>query len=111
MPYQQLRETGVYQVKRQPGDHLGYIAFQDFRRDPAGNPLDTPSGKLEIYCQQLSDTLTNMGWGRVRPLPTYAPGANGYESIVCRLALQGEGRLPLADNQSALSAPRSQRIR
>jgi anaerobic dimethyl sulfoxide reductase subunit A len=31
------------------------IAFADFRRDPQGHPLDTPSGKIEIFSKQLHD--------------------------------------------------------
>jgi anaerobic dimethyl sulfoxide reductase subunit A len=29
------------------------IAFEDFRRDPQKNPLDTPSGKIELFSAQL----------------------------------------------------------
>jgi anaerobic dimethyl sulfoxide reductase subunit A len=31
------------------------IAFEDFRRDPEKHPLDTPSGKIEIFSKQLYD--------------------------------------------------------
>lgn len=31
------------------------IAFEDFRRDPDAHPLNTPSGKIEIFSQQLHD--------------------------------------------------------
>ena len=31
------------------------IAFEDFRADPAAHPLDTPSGKIEIFSQRLYD--------------------------------------------------------
>ncbi len=31
------------------------IAFEDFRRDPEKYPLDTPSGKIEIFSKQLFD--------------------------------------------------------
>ncbi len=31
------------------------IAFADFRRDPEHHPLDTPSGKIEIFSKQLFD--------------------------------------------------------
>ena len=29
------------------------IAFKDFRKDPANNPLPTPSGKIEIFSERL----------------------------------------------------------
>ena len=54
--------VGVYQVKRTPDDNYGYIAFKDFVEDPEANPLETPSGKLEIYSQTLADTFSAMGW-------------------------------------------------
>ncbi len=31
------------------------IAFEDFRRDPEKFPLNTPSGKIEIFSKQLYD--------------------------------------------------------
>lgn len=31
------------------------IAFEDFRRDPANNPLKTPSGKIELFSKELYD--------------------------------------------------------
>lgn len=31
------------------------VAFADFRRDPAGSPLRTPSGKIEIFSKRLHD--------------------------------------------------------
>ncbi len=35
--------------------HQPAIAFADFRADPEGHPLATPSGKIEIFSQQLFD--------------------------------------------------------
>jgi anaerobic dimethyl sulfoxide reductase subunit A len=44
------------------------IAFQDFRRDPGQFPLKTPSGKIEIFSQQLY----NFGNpDEVPPIPKY----------------------------------------
>ena len=79
MSYRELKELGVYQVKRTPGDNYGYIAFKDFVEDPETHPLETPSGKLEIYSQTLADTFTAMGWNTVTPIPTYVKVTNGYE--------------------------------
>ena len=79
LPYQELKELGVYQVKRTPDDNYGYIALKDFVEDPEANPLETPSGKLEIYCQTLADTFSAMGWSEVTPIPTYVKVTNGYE--------------------------------
>jgi len=43
------------------------IAFADFRADPAGHPLNTPSGKIEIFSQPLHD-LHNP---EIPPIPKY----------------------------------------
>lgn len=80
LPYRDMKELGVYQVKRHQGDNYGYIAFEDFVSDPEKNPLDTPSGKLEIYCQSLADMYNAMGWSTIQPIPTYIPVVNGYEA-------------------------------
>jgi anaerobic dimethyl sulfoxide reductase subunit A len=44
------------------------IAFEDFRRDPQKNPLNTPSGKIEIFSKQLFD-LHNPE--EIPPIPKY----------------------------------------
>lgn len=78
MAWKDLEERGVYQVERHQGDNYGYIAFEDFRNDPEGNPLDTPSGKLEIYCQTLADRINGMGYSHIEPIPTYIEVEDGY---------------------------------
>jgi anaerobic dimethyl sulfoxide reductase subunit A len=44
------------------------IAFADFRADPVKHPLNTPSGKIEIFSRQLFD-LNNPG--EIPPIPKY----------------------------------------
>lgn len=44
------------------------IAFEEFRRDPEQHPLDTPSGKIEIFSKQLFD-LNNPE--EMPPIPKY----------------------------------------
>jgi anaerobic dimethyl sulfoxide reductase subunit A len=44
------------------------IAFEDFRRDPEKHPLETPSGKIEIFSKQLHD-LNNPK--EIPPIPKY----------------------------------------
>ena len=43
--------TGPHQLLHLKWDR---IAFSDFRADPAKHPLKTPSGKIEIYSEQLA---------------------------------------------------------
>ncbi|WKD58814.1 DMSO/selenate family reductase complex A subunit [Corynebacterium caspium] len=46
--YEELKAMGIY---KRPGETV--ISMEDFRKDPEANPLETPSGKIEIYSQQL----------------------------------------------------------
>lgn len=50
------------------------IAFEDFRRDPAKYPLDTPSGKIEIFSRQLYDL------GRPDEIPSIPKYIQEWES-------------------------------
>ncbi|NBJ70004.1 MULTISPECIES: molybdopterin-dependent oxidoreductase [Clostridia] len=76
---QEFLEKGVYQVKRKPGDNFGYIAYQDFVEKPDKHPLETPSGKFEIYCNTIAEESKG-GWTEVSPIPKYVPKARGYEA-------------------------------
>lgn len=77
--YQELKEKGIYQVKRYQGDNYGYIAFEDFVKDPEKHPLSSESGKLEIYSRKLADTINAMGFSKIKPIPTYIKVTEGYE--------------------------------
>lgn len=77
--YSEFKEKGVYQVKRYQGDNYGYIAFKDYVADPEKNPLSSESGKLEIYSKPLADTINNMGFSKIEPIPTYIKVTDGYE--------------------------------
>lgn len=75
----ELMEKGVYQVERYEGDNKGFISYKDFIADPEANPLNSASGKFEIYCQTKADLINEMGRSTVKPYPTYIPALNGYE--------------------------------
>ena len=52
------------------------IVMEDFRRDPAKNPLATPSGKIEIYSERLAKMAAEWelpeGKGQeIHPIPRY----------------------------------------
>lgn len=87
-------ERGIYQVERKPGDNLGHISFKKFIDDPENNPLSSESGKLEIYCQQLADTVTAMGFSKVTPIPTYTPIIEGYEATFTDRDKKVKGEYP-----------------
>ena len=79
--YQDLIRAGVYSVPRKEGDNFGHIAYQAFREDPEANPLETESGKLEIYCKALQDMVNGFGFTKIEAYPTYNPCYDGYEQM------------------------------
>ena len=93
--YQELKEKGVYQVERHPNDHYGYIAFKSFRDDPDANPLNTASGKLEIYCQSAADAIKRFGFTTISPIAKYRPSVEGYEDTFKDFDKRIKGEFPL----------------
>jgi len=49
--YEVFKKTGIYKIKLDEP----YVAFQKQIEDPANNPFDTPSGKIELYSQEWAD--------------------------------------------------------
>jgi len=88
-------EKGLYQVERKPGDNLGYIAFEDFYKDPAAHPLKTKSGKLEIHSQALADLIKGYGFTEIKPIPTYNQPIEGYEDTFKDFKAKVKGDYPL----------------
>lgn len=71
--YDDLLERGIYRRSNPDGVH---VAFKEFRDDPEGHPLDTPSGKIEVYSEKILDDTAHfiLREGEViSPLPVYAP--------------------------------------
>lgn len=79
IPLQQFLEDGKYQIERHEGDNYGFIAYEDFIRDPENYPLQTNSGKFEIYCAQLPEKSKEFGWTVVPPIPKYTAKPKGIE--------------------------------
>ena len=48
--WDEIKAQGVYKRPLEPA-----IGLVDFRTDPVKNPLSTPSGKIEIYSEQLAE--------------------------------------------------------
>ena len=76
--YKEFKERGVYQVKRYQGDNYGYIAYENFRKDPKANPLNTQTGKLEICSPALAKKVNQMGYSQISPIPKYIEVTDGY---------------------------------
>lgn len=77
--YDDAMQMGVYTRTRPAGK----IAMEQYRMDPIGNPLDTPSGKIEIYSEKLatiSETWELEDDDIISPIPVYAPEWYGVET-------------------------------
>lgn len=75
--FEEMKDLGIY--KRSYDHH--YIAYEDFRKDPEANPLTTPSGKIEIYSEQLADIAKTWKLKEdevIHPLPIYADSFEGH---------------------------------
>ncbi len=70
--FETFRKDGI--IKRQnPEGH--FVAYRKFREDPVANKLSTPSGKIEIYSEQLAEyarTWTLKKDEVIDPLPVQA---------------------------------------
>lgn len=77
--WEEIQKQGVYK-RALPA----VVGFKDFREDPDEHPLATPSGKIEIYSEDLA-TL-NETWELesdevINPIPVFTPGFQGYGSV------------------------------
>jgi len=91
----EFKEKGMYQVPRKPKDNYGFIAYEQFRKDPAANPLNTETGKLEIYCKGLMELIKSKGFTEIKPIPTYNPPVKGYEATFSDWEKKVKGEYPL----------------
>ena len=82
--YEEFREMGVYTEKGKPK-----ISLKAFRDDPIANPLNTPSGKIEIFSAkllqytegwELKDGDTMEGMSTFPAIPVYIPEWYGIET-------------------------------
>ncbi|MBU9815211.1 dimethylsulfoxide reductase subunit A [Rahnella sp. C60] len=74
-----FRKQGIFK-KRDPDLH--HVAYKAFREDPVVNPLNTPSGKIEIYSAELARIAAEWELSKedvIDPLPVYAAGFENYD--------------------------------
>lgn len=77
--WDEIKEQGVYKRALDPA-----IGMEDFRTDPTANPLSTPSGKIEIYSEQLAEIAATWELEAdevINPLPVFTPGPDGYGAV------------------------------
>ena len=61
--YETLREKGIFKIKTEEP----YVAFKEEIEDPDNHPFPTPSGKIEIYSQELAE----INDPELPPIPKY----------------------------------------
>ena len=70
-----------------------FVALADWRSDPDAHPLDTPSGKIELFSEQLAVAAEALRGtpdeGAITPIPTYVPEWGPAEFAVERPATDG----------------------
>lgn len=90
--YEQLKAQGIYK-RSDPDGH--FVAYRKFRENPAANPLQTPSGKIEIYSERLAKIAATWQLQKdesISPLPQYVPTFEGWDSPMrARFPLQMAG--------------------
>ena len=86
-------QAGCYTVQRSEGDAYSFIGYEDFIADPEGHPLESASGKFEIYNQYKADTINAMGYspeGTYKPYPNYVVPPTGREGTFIDGNIGGE---------------------
>lgn len=70
-----------------------FVALADWRSDPDAHPLDTPSGKIELFSERLAAAAEALRGtpdeGAITPIPTYVPEWGPAEFAVERPATDG----------------------
>lgn len=77
--YDAMRKQGIYKKQFE----RPHVAYEDFRKDPKANPLATPSGKIEIYSEQLAEIAKEWVLGDdeyITPIAEYHPTFDGWDS-------------------------------
>ena len=77
-PFEELRQQGVYKMV---GESV--VPLKEFREDPEANPLPTPSGKIEIFSEEVWDwarTWELPEGERITAVPEYVRTTEGAES-------------------------------
>ena len=85
-----------------------FVALADWRSNPVAHPLDTPSGKIELFSEQLAAAAEALRGtpdeGAITPIPTYVPEWGPAEFAVGQAAsdeAQEPSAGPRADGQES----------
>ena len=75
MSYDQFKQEGYYEYPPAELNPQVLEPFSSFYSDPVKNKLPTPSGKIEIYSQRISNFFENNP--QAPPFPQYIPSPEG----------------------------------
>lgn len=78
--YNDFRQMGIFKINNPDGE---VVAFESFRNDPEKNPLNTPSGKIEIYSERIAKIASEWELEEdevISPIPVYTPTFDGWDS-------------------------------
>ncbi|OTQ31107.1 dimethyl sulfoxide reductase subunit A [Gilliamella apicola] len=73
---------GMGVIDRKLANSDNHVALQTFRDDPVKNPLNTPSGKIELYSEALAKIANEWEFDeddKLYPIPAYLPAIEGSE--------------------------------
>ncbi|UJF18416.1 molybdopterin-dependent oxidoreductase [Vibrio sp. SS-MA-C1-2] len=77
--FKDVKGSGIIDQQRAPKSKS--VAHSDFYQDPIANPLTTPSGKIEIYSenlQKLADKWTLPTGDKITPIPEFLEVPNSF---------------------------------
>jgi biotin/methionine sulfoxide reductase len=75
--FQQFWAEGFIEL---PAPERDYVLFEEFRRDPDGHPLKTPSGRIEM----ASEAVAGFGYADCPPHPTWIEPAEWLGSAAAQ---------------------------
>jgi anaerobic dimethyl sulfoxide reductase subunit A len=70
--YREFNRKGIIRIESHNKES---VAFKNFRKNPIKNPLNAPSGKIEIYSEQIAALIKQRKLKKdemISPLPSYA---------------------------------------
>lgn len=71
--FAEFKEKGIYKYDVPPAEYIA-VPYQAYYEDPEANPLNTASGKFEIYCEVLAAQINATGYSQIEPIGKWQIG-------------------------------------